>query len=217
MGKTRDKFEPWLRDYLRPRYPELEPALLRAIDAFDTIRRSRRITPQLLAAIVEAASSSRRPLFVHATTFLGKLTRRFKEVRDAVESMAKDKRNHVRFNAILCLDDSTPRPFTVQLLRQGLRDRSANVRMKAADWSGRLRVREIVPDLEMALARETHAEARATLEFKLKLLRDGYILEADKDGFFVTAFTKDGIGMGWFSRSTLKERGIDAIVADIAK
>jgi hypothetical protein len=217
MGKTRDKFEPWLRDYLRPRYPELEPALLRAIDAFDTIRRSRRITPQLLAAIVEAASSSRRPLFVHATTFLGKLTRRFKEVRDAVESMAKDKRNHVRFNAILCLDDSTPRPFTVQLLRQGLRDRSANVRMKAADWSGRLRVREIVPDLEMALARETHAEARATLEFKLKLLRDGYILEADKDGFFVTTFTKDGIGMGWFSRSTLKERGIDAIVADIAK
>jgi HEAT repeats len=218
MGKIREQFEPWLRDYLRRRYPELEPTLLRAIVAFETVQESSSITPELLAPIVEAASSSRRPLYENATGFMGILTGEFAEAREAVKAMANDVRSHVRLNAILCLAKSTPHDLTVRLLQQGLQDKSANVRQKAADWAGRLRMRDVVPDLESAAARENNAKTKATIEFELKLLRDGYILEpGPDDGFEVTTFTNNGIASRWIAASELKQRGVDAIVAELAR
>jgi hypothetical protein len=172
----------------------------------------------LLVPIVEAASSSRRPLYENATQLLSKLTGKFSEAREAVESMAMDPRSYVRFNAILCLGKLTPATFTAQLLRQGLRDKSANVRRKAADWTGRLRTRELVPDLETAAAQEKNAKVKVTIEFELKLLRDGYIKEPSSDnGFDVTTHTDDGIRSRWVSGSELRKRGINAIVKELAK
>jgi hypothetical protein len=218
MEKTRDQFEPWLRDYLRPRYPELEPTLVRALDAFDIIQKSRRMKAELLAAVVAAASSSRRPLYENAVPLLRKLTGEFREACEAVESMANDARRQVRCNAILCLGKSTPAAQAIQMLRQGLHDKSAKVRQKAADWAGRLRMRKLVPDLEAAAARETNAKAKATIEFELKLLRDGYILAPGRDGgFSITTFTKTGTIGRWVSQAELKKRGVDAIVAELAK
>jgi hypothetical protein len=195
----------------------LEPALLAAIDAFDSIQRNRRITPELLAPIVEAASSSRGPLFENATRFLGQLTGQFAQACDAVEGMAQNPRSHVRFNAIISLHKSTPLPLTLRILRRGLRDKSARVRAKAADWAGMLRLREIIPDLEEATARERHEETQRTMEFELKLLRDGYILEpGPNDGFNVTTFCRVGITSRWISRSELEQRGVDAVAAEMA-
>jgi hypothetical protein len=74
MKKTRAAYEPWLRDYVRKRQPDLEPPLLAAIDAFDTIQDKHRLDATLLAPIVEAASSSRRALYENVTGFLGQLT-----------------------------------------------------------------------------------------------------------------------------------------------
>jgi hypothetical protein len=166
---------------------------------------------------VEAASSSRRPLYENAIGLLVKLTEQFAEARQAVVSMAQDSRSHVRFNAILCLGKSTPRALTLQLIRQCLRDKSARVRQKAADWAGRLRVREIVPDLEQAKSKESYAKARESIAFNLQLLRDGYILERNPDGSCdVSTFTNNGIAARWVSGSELKQRGIAAIVAELA-
>src|SRR5262249_14929798 len=142
MKKTRAYYEPWLRDYLRKRQPDLEPQLLAAIDAYDTIQEEKRLDAGLLAPIVAAASSSRRPLYENATELLGKLTGEYAIARDSVEGMAVDSRSHVRFNAILCLKKTTPIDFTLRIIRRGLRDKSANVRGKAADWAGRLRIRQ---------------------------------------------------------------------------
>jgi hypothetical protein len=128
MKKTRAEYEPWLRDYLRKRQPDLVPPLLAAIDAFDAIQDENRLYESLLAPIVGAASSSRRPLYENATVFLGKLTTEYALARESVEKMAVDSRSHVRFNAILCLENATPLDFTLRLLRQGLRDKSAKVR-----------------------------------------------------------------------------------------
>lgn len=161
--KTRDEYEPWLRDYLRKRAPELEPLLVAAFDAYDVIVDERRIDPSLLGPIVEGASSWRRPVLETAVGLLGKLARDYALARDAVDKMAVDPRSYVRFNAILCLEKTTPIDFTLKLLRQGLRDKSAGVRSKAADWAGRLRLRELVPDLEDALAVETRVNARETI------------------------------------------------------
>jgi hypothetical protein len=216
MKKTRADYEPWLRDYLRKRQPDLEPPLLAAIDAFDTIHDENRLDATLLAPIVEAASSSRRPLYDSATSFLGKLTADHALARESVERMAADTRSHVRFNAILCLRKATPIEFTLRLIRQSLRDKSANVRTKAADWAGHLRIRELVPDLEAALAAETNAKAKQTIEFELRLLRDGHILEpARDDGYYVTTYCSDGIASRWVARSELEQRGIQVIIAEV--
>src|SRR3954465_13579946 len=100
MSKTRDGFEGWRPDYLRPRYPDLEPALLRAIDATDSIGESGRITKELLAPIVEAGCRSRAPLWENASDLLSHLTGRFPEACEALVSMAHDRQWQVRFNAI---------------------------------------------------------------------------------------------------------------------
>ena len=171
MKKTRAYYEPWLRDYLRKRQPDLEPQLLAAIDAYDTIQEENRLDATSLAPIVEAASSSRRPLYENATEFLGKLTGEYTLAQESVERMAVDSRSHVRFNAILCLTKATPLDFTLRLIRQGLRDKSANVRGKAADWAGRLRIRAVVPDLAAALAVEKNTKAKETIEFELRSSR----------------------------------------------
>jgi hypothetical protein len=217
MTKTRAYYEPWLRDYLRKRQPDLEPQLLAAIDAYDTIQQENRLDAGRLAPIVAAASSSRRPLYENAAEFLGKLTGKYALARESVEKMAVDSRSHVRFNAILCLKKATPLDFTLRIIRQGLRDKRANVRGKAADWAGRLRIREVVPDLEAAFAVEKNKKARETIEFELRLLRDGYILEQEKDGTFcVTAFTPNGCGSRWFKKTEIEQRGMEAIVAQFA-
>jgi hypothetical protein len=216
MRSTREEYEPWLRDYIRKRYPTLEPAMLAAINAFDSIKSSKEITEDLLAPIVEAASSSRRPLFENATTFLAALTGNHDEAREAVARMAVNPRSHVRFNAILCLGKATPLEFSLRLIRQGLRDKSASVRLKAADWAGRLRVREVVPELEQALEKETNAKARDTIGFELSLLRDGFIVKpGPDDGLHVATYsTGGGVAGRWVRRAELESRGLAAIVAE---
>jgi hypothetical protein len=54
----------------------------------------------------------------------------------------------------MCIGKASPKSFKLKLPRQGLRDKSAKVRLKAADWAGRQRLREVVPDLEFAFAAE---------------------------------------------------------------
>ncbi len=218
MKSIREKYEPWLRGYLRKRCPELEPPLLAAFDAFDSLQQGKSLTPEVLEPIVEAASSSRRPLYENATPLLSKLTEHHAEARAAVGTMANDSRSHVRFNAILCLGKSTPLSFSLPLLQQGLRDKSAKVREKAADWAGRLRLRELVPDLEESAAREKNAGASGTIEFELKLLRDGYVLEpGSDDGFDITTFSHHGGTAGrWVRRTELESRGLQAILAELA-
>jgi hypothetical protein len=187
------------------------------MDAFDAIRNRKRVTDALLRVIVEAASDPHRPCYEIATDFLDKLTRNYGPAREAVEKMATDPRQHVRFNAILCIAESAPRPFQLRLLRQGLRDKSSRVRWKAADWAGRLRLADLVPELEDAFAAEKNSRARSTIEFNLRLLRDGYILVPELDGSVeVTTFCKNGIVSGWFQEREIRKRGIRAIVARLA-
>lgn len=175
MTSARQRYAPWIHSSLRKRWPELEAAFVAAIDAYDSIHDDQIVTAETLRPIIDAASSSRRPLYENVTGLLGELTERFPEARDAVEKMSVDRRSHVRFNAILCLRKATPASFAILMLRRALRDKSAVVRQKAADWSGRLRMREIVDDLEAALRMEKHPKTRDTIEFDLRLLRDGYI------------------------------------------
>jgi hypothetical protein len=216
MKKARELYDSYLCE-LREKHPQDEPVMRAALDAFDAIQAEGKVTQRLLEPIVQAASDSRKMLFEIPVDFLDQLTGSYGEAREAVATMAVDKRSHTRFNAIMCIGKAAPKSFKLELLRQGLRDKSSKVRLKAADWAGRQRLRELVPDLEDALAAEDNDKARATIEFELRLLRDGYILVTERDGTVrVTAFTPNGCGSRWFEQTEIDQRGIKTIVAELA-
>jgi hypothetical protein len=73
------------------------------------------------------------------------------------------------------LGKETPSDIVDEILKASLKDKRARVRRKAADWAGTLRNKRLVSDLEAALSIEKDKKARSTMEFELRLLRDGYI------------------------------------------
>ena len=69
---------------------------------------------------------------------------------------------------------------------------------------------------EAAATREVKAKTKTGIEFGLKLLRDGYIVEpGSDDGFNVTTFCRNAITSRWVQRSELESRGIQAIVTEL--
>src|SRR5258706_6661383 len=97
--------------------------------------------------------------------------------------------------------------ITHRLLRNGLTDRSARVRWKAAEKIGTFERKELLPQLQAAYASETNSKARAEIEFELRLLRDGYIVEpSTPSGFDVTVRTKNGICSGYVTDDVMREK-----------
>lgn len=216
MKKARDIYDSYLRE-LRETHVEDESLMRRAIEAFDAIQAGEEASECLLGPIVQAASDSRKKIFDVPVDFLDRLSGKHAAAREAIVQMIDHTKSHVRFNGITCIGKAAPKSFKLKLLRKGLRDSSSKVRSKAADWIGRQRLRELVPDLEDALATEKNADARSTIEFELRLLRDGYILKTESDGTVcVTALTPKGCGSRWFEQIEIDRRGIEAIIAEFA-
>lgn len=214
MPTTRELLDPWLWDYLQWKCPELRPAMQATLKA---IEREEPITPPLLAPLVEAVATTRRCLLECAACFLSELTGRYEAACDAVARMARDTRSEVRLGAILCLGKRTPRPLVLAVVQQGLRDTSARVRRKAADWAVRLRLHELLPDLQSAARREGDEKAARVMDFALKLLREGRLIEPQPGGTFaVVAYGCDGIVSRLVPRRELRWRGLEAIVAELA-
>ncbi|MEM8866588.1 MAG: hypothetical protein AAGF31_13685 [Planctomycetota bacterium] len=216
MALHREDYESWIRDTIEPRDPELVQPIRNALDAFGKIQSDGRVDAELLAPIVEAAESHRRPMYEMAAGLLQSLTAEHAEARESVTRMASDKKSQVRFNAVICLGSDTPRDYSVGLVRQALADKSAKVRQKAADWAQRLRMTEIVVDLERALATESNTATKQTIEFSLPLLRDGYIIEDEGDDELSITIPHDrGITGLRMSREELAQKGISAVIAEV--
>lgn len=167
MTTTREDYASWLDKYLRPRYPELECALLAAIDAFDQAKVAPSFTRPLIQPLIDAARSPRIPLYENATELLRNLAVVHPAAQDAVIEMAGDAQAHVRFNAILCVSTTSPGRFGVGIVQRGLLDRSARVREKAADWASRCKMHELLPDLRRMLSAEPHPGTRACIEYSI--------------------------------------------------
>jgi hypothetical protein len=217
--KQRDRFQPWVEKSLRPRFPELEAPLMAAVDAFDLVQRTDELLPQRLRPILDAVSSSRRGLYENTCEFMQILSAKWPEANEAIVAMSQSTKAHVRFNAILCLGDSTPGTTVERILKSGLLDKSSRVRRKAADWICRLRKTEFVPELAIAQSSEPDAKVRSGMEFSLRLLRDGYILRPGESGFYeLTVLRDDGSVIGTSVKDeTLRTRGVDAIASELRR
>ena len=218
MVKTRDHFERWFSERSGPRKPKDEASLLAAADAFDSIQKRRKVTPQLLEPIVAACAWPPTSLSANASRFLSILANQYVEAGHAVEMMASDGRWQVRFNAVLCARKEAPVDLNVKILRIALRDKSARVRGMAACHAGILEIQELICDLEQALKCEKDPKAKDSIDFELKLLRDGFTVEPASKGQFVvcTRFNR-GTTSRFVSKAELDRLGPKAIAKKMRK
>jgi hypothetical protein len=175
-----------------------------------------RVTTDLLAPVVDAASDTKTSVARPAYYVLLVLTNYFTAAQQAVARMAQDSRSHVRVWAVLSVGRHAPRALQLQVIGGGLTDRSAQVRRHAANQALTYRLRELLPALEAAAAGVRSAAVRQEIEHCCRLLRDGYFLTpADGDGVDLSvAFEGGGVGSLSVSRVELEARGVEALVSE---
>lgn len=167
-----------------PRYPELVSPLRRAIDAYDQSLKAGVLEDEQLETIAACVCSPRGPLSQNAAGLLGELAMRFPSAAEALRTLSVNPRLHVRLNALVALESAELTMLRQEVLRNALADRSARVRLSAADKAMLFRLVELVPDLDSAIARESDVTNRNRLLFNRDLLRDGYHLERRELGSF---------------------------------
>lgn len=211
----RSQHEKWFKERRGPRNPQDEAELLAVADAYDAAQRSGRLSKQQLQVVVEGASSPRGLVWNGAADLLKLLAERFGDASQALVQMSNSPKAHVRFCALCCLGKKTPTETVHALIKAGLTDKSSQVRWKAADRAHSLQLVELVPEITAAFHAEKHAKTRSTIEFELRLLRDGYILEqcSDRQFLLTVSYHPGGFRARYISNKEMKAEGIDAIVA----
>ena len=162
--------EHWLENHVRKQHPELVRPLMDAMKTFSRASRERPVALTALAPLIAAATSDRAPLHDAATGMLGRLAEAHEAARQAMMNMTADSNWRVRFNAVLCVNERAPRPFSLTIIRSGLCDKSWRVREKAADWALRCHFVELLPDLREARKQEANQSARACMEYSIESL-----------------------------------------------
>jgi hypothetical protein len=114
----------------------------------------------------------------------------------------------VRINALVALHFQGKSALHDEILAAALRDRSAKIRALAADKIMSFGLRNLLPALEEAIAREAKPELRATLECGRDLLRDGFHIDNCGDGSVrVTCRTGAGVISRSFSKLDMETNG----------
>jgi hypothetical protein len=193
---------------------EWHPRLWRVLSSAG-VPADERVTAALLAPVVAAVSDANPSDAETATHVLLVLTDYFTAAQQAVSRMARDAKYMVRVSAMIGVGWRAPRPLRLEVLGRGLKDRSALVRRHAANQALFHGLRELLPALEAAAAREPKPAVRAELDECHRLLRDGYILTPDgRDRVIVkVTFDRGGTGSTVVSRAEVEARGVEAIAA----
>src|SRR5262245_6765167 len=162
--------------------------------------------------------SPRGLVWNNATTLLKLLGERFDDAALSILEMSKNPKAHARFCALCCLGEKTNGDIVRTVIKAGVRDKSAKVRWKAVERARDLQLIELVPEITAALNTEKHGKTRSTIEFELRLLRDGYILEPENQNrYLLTVSYHRGTRMRYISDEKLKAEGIETLVAKLRK
>ncbi len=169
--------ESWVRDYLRPRYPELVAAYLEALQIAEESKLKGEVRPDALKKLLVHAKSRRKPLGENVATLLGSLYEVDSHVGEAIRALAKGGAVHERINALVALDSCLTSRLHVELYAAALTDRSARVRALAADkivGHGIVALRE---QLEAAHKSETKPDLKVELATQIEWLTQGFSLK----------------------------------------
>ena len=216
IGPEHERYATWFERRLGPRNLVDEATLLAIADACDDSVRTGTLTPKQLQLVVDGVSHPRVILWSNAADLLKKLSGRSPAAAEAIVTLMKNRKSHVRFAALCSLGTETPVEITDAALRSGLTERSSEVRWKAADRANRLERVNLVPDIMAALAKEPEGKAKRSMELDLRMLRDGHWIRPGSPGWFnVTARMTEGIASRGVSEEELKSKGLDRILVEL--
>jgi len=210
-------YRTWIEEYLEE--PHKRKLALGALDAFERLENAASISADDLVPIVEAASCHFVRVWEIGADLLNRLAVHHQAAQDAIRNMLGDRKAEVRFHAIVALLgwSELPAAFTGSLIRLGLRDKSHQVRGKAAEAACRLGLTGLIRELEASLKDEKHPIARQSLELAVALLRDGYLLQRT-GGKLTNVWVKRERGRGWcisvpITDDDLRRGRLSAIIA----
>ena len=198
---------------------------LNALDAFETLAERGTITRNDLAPVVEAARSRYFVSWDIGMRFLSRLAAKHSVAREVMADLMLTGTAAERVRGLRSLWDHLPKSFCLNLIRQGLRDRSKRVRQAAADHALCLILSEMVDELSQAASVETDGETRWQMEHAVALIRDGYHLFTRPDGTetFVVRIS-DGFPAkllypvpGWCSEADIKRKGAKAVAEEVRR
>ena len=176
----------WVRDYLKPRYPELVEPFLDALHIHATAKTRGELEPSELDRLLAHATSSRSPLGENAAGLLGDLLQQFTSVNGAIRELAAGKHLRERLAALVALCSSPSTDLHVELYTLLLRDRSARIRSLAADKIVGAGMVELASELEAAANREKNEELRQELFNGKELLVQGFYVLHKESSVWVT-------------------------------
>jgi hypothetical protein len=217
MRNQRERFEAYFR-LPGPKDPVREKIILAAADAYDAAAASGNMTEEHLRTIVQAVSHPSTRIWESCCSLLAAASERWQIAAEAIITMLRERRAHIRFSAICSLGEKTPAAVIDKVLKAGLVDRSARVRWKAADMACSLDQRQLIPDVAAAVSRERNASAKDTIDFALHFLRDGFLVRRQDNGSYWVSVRLSRGGTGTeISEREFAEKGIEAIVDEIRR
>jgi hypothetical protein len=186
--------------------------------AYDEAQESGELTTKRIGLVIEAACDSQLLVAMNASELLQALSKRWTEtVAQAIQEIFQNPRAHARFAAICSLTKEIDDAVLVELLRAGLKDKSSRVRGKAATSAERLNRKDLLPELAVAVAVEKNTKARQGIEYHLRMLRDGYIInDKSEEPVYVWIRTASGYSGRRLSTDTIKAKGLEEAAGELA-
>lgn len=212
------KVERYRQRYGR-RGDDLLSKVLPAGAAYDRAQQTGELTETDIATIVDAAGQARLLVAMNATELLQSLSLRWPAAATrAIVDLFASTKAHARFAALCSTTEHTEPEVLRTILQRGLTDKSSRVRWKAADRAERLERRDLLSDLQQAIAAEKSAKTRQTLQYSHEMLRDGYIVKDAVNGrVMIWLRTPRGSSGHEVDVAAIKEKGIASVVAELRR
>lgn len=150
------------------------------LDLIDLAEKQENINAEQLVRLKLIASDKTQFISYGGWTLLGSFAEFQPEAQALILEMANASVAHVRFNAILSLNERCPESLVMQVISSSLKDKSKKVRCKAADWTRNFKIDALLPMMEQALSVESDREVQQVLsaEIRRKLKHDNEMKSA---------------------------------------
>ncbi len=142
--------------------------------AFIKMLYARRVIDSELSVLLAGANSSRNAVSIFAGALLGQLAEQISDFLPAIEKLCDSPKLNGRLaalEAIRYVDDENLKRTVIALC---IGDRSAKVRIYAADKALESNLPGLVPNLTRLIETESDDKTRNSLEYYRDLLADGY-------------------------------------------
>ncbi|AEV68383.1 HEAT repeat domain-containing protein [Acetivibrio clariflavus] len=194
--------------------------LYKLIDCIYDIQNNKVLTQSHLSLLEEGMRQPLELIFSeYSGKYAAKLSHNFNEPKELFYKLANDSNSKIRFNAVTLMLCKPTEDVIEYVLSKCVNDKSSSVRRKVADVCCRLNQVKMIGILENQFALEKNESVRRSMDFSIRLLRDGYILEEkDTDMCNLLVETCEGEILGVIlKKSVISEFGIKAIVEMIRR